>query len=87
MRLINMATEIGEGKGIIVRRPDAQELLKIRRGEVELESLIEIADKAIENMDNVFKNSNLPSKVDKDLVNELLIKIRKGFYIRTYHES
>lgn len=80
MRLINMATEIGEGKGIVVRRPDAQELLKIRRGEVELESLIEIADKAIENMDNVFKNSNLPSHVDRGLVNDLIIKIRKGFY-------
>jgi hypothetical protein len=80
MRLIRMATEIGEGKGIIVRRPDAQELLAIRRGEVDLDSLIDIADKAIENMDEVFENSNLPNNVDKDLVNELLVKIRKGFY-------
>jgi predicted nucleotidyltransferase len=80
MRLIRMATEIGEGKGIIVRRPDAQELLAIRRGEVDLDSLIDIADKAIENMDEVFENSNLPNKVDKDLVNKLLVKIRKEFY-------
>jgi predicted nucleotidyltransferase len=80
MRLIRMATEIGEGKGIIVRRPDAQELLAIRRGEVDLDSLIDIADKAIENMDEVFENSNLPNNVDKNLVNKLLIKIRKGFY-------
>jgi predicted nucleotidyltransferase len=80
MRLINMATEIGEGKGIIVRRPDAQELLAIRRGEVDLDSLIDIADEAIENMDKVFENSTLPNNVDKGLVNELLVKIRKGFY-------
>jgi predicted nucleotidyltransferase len=80
MRLIRMATEIGEGKGIIVRRPDAQELLAIRRGEVDLDSLIDIADKAIENMDEVFENSNLHNKVDKDLVNKLLVKIRKEFY-------
>jgi hypothetical protein len=80
MRLINMATEIGEGKGILVRRPDAKELLKIRKGEVDLDSLIDIADKAIENMDQVFDNSNLPNKVDKDLVNNLLSKIRKEFY-------
>jgi predicted nucleotidyltransferase len=80
MRLIRMATEIGEGKGIIVRRPDAQELLAIRRGEVDLDSLIDIADKAIENMDEVFENSNLPNNVDKDLVNKLLVKIRKEFY-------
>lgn len=80
IRLINMATEIGEGKGIIVRRPDAQYLLGIRRGEVDLESLIELADNAIENMDKIFDESDLPSKVDPDLINELLIGIRKAFY-------
>jgi hypothetical protein len=32
-----MAIEIGEGKGINVRRPDAAELLKIRRGELNLD--------------------------------------------------
>ncbi len=80
MRLIRMATEIGEGKGIIVRRPDAQELLAIRRGEVDLDSLIDIADKAIENMDEVFQNSNLPNNVNKGLVNALLVNIRREFY-------
>lgn len=80
MRLIRMATEIGQGKGIIVRRPDAHELLAIRRGEVDLDSLINIADEAIENMDNIFENADLPNKVSKDLVNTLLITIRKEFY-------
>ncbi|CAK0751092.1 Nucleotidyltransferase [Gammaproteobacteria bacterium] len=80
IRLINMATEIGEGKGIIVRRPDAAELLKIRRGEVDLETLIETADAAIANMDSVFDNSNLPNSVDKSLVNDLLVRIRTEFY-------
>ena len=80
MRLIRMVTEIGEGKGIIVRRPDAQELLAIRRGEVDLDSLIDIADKAIENMDEVFENSNLPNNVNKGLVDALLVNIRREFY-------
>ena len=80
MRLIRMATEIGQGKGIIVRRPDAQELLSIRRGEVDLDSLINIADKAIENMDEIFENADLPNKVSKDLVNDLLVSIRTEFY-------
>ena len=64
----------------IVRRPDAQELLSIRRGEVDLTNLIEMADQAIEEMDNIFDNSDLPKKVNPDLVNALLIKIRKEFY-------
>jgi predicted nucleotidyltransferase len=80
MRLIRMAQEIGAGKGIIVRRPDAQELLSIRRGEVDLTNLIEMADQAIEEMDNIFDNSDLPKKVNPELVNNLLVKIRKEFY-------
>jgi predicted nucleotidyltransferase len=80
MRLIRMAQEIGRGDGIIVRRPDAQELLSIRRGEVDLEKLITMADEAIEQMDSIFENSNLPKKVDPELVNKLLIAIRREFY-------
>jgi len=80
MRLIRMAQEIGAGKGIIVRRPDAQELLSFRRGEVDLTNLIEMADQAIEEMDNIFDNSDLPNKVNPELVNNLLVKIRKEFY-------
>jgi predicted nucleotidyltransferase len=80
MRLINMATEIGEGKGIIVRRPDAEELLKIRRGEVDLDGLIVMADEAIANMDEVFDKSDLPNKVNPGLVDALLVTIRRDFY-------
>lgn len=80
MRLIKMSQEIGEGKGIIVRRPDAQELLAIRQGKVDLDQLIQIADEEIEKMDTIFDASDLPHSVDKNLVNELLIEIRKGFY-------
>ena len=80
IRLIRMAQEIGAGKGINVRRPDAEELLSIRRGEVDLDNLIQMADQAIEEMDSIFDNSDLPKKVDSGLVNSLLIKIRKEFY-------
>jgi hypothetical protein len=80
IRLIRMAQEIGRGEGINVRREDAQELLAIRRGEVDLENLIAMADQAIEEMDSIFDNSDLPKKVDPQLVNNLLVKIRKEFY-------
>jgi hypothetical protein len=80
MRLIRMAQEIGAGKGIQVRRSDREYLLSIRRGEIDLETLIEMADQAIEEMDNIFDNSDLPKKVNPELVNTLLIKIRKEFY-------
>jgi hypothetical protein len=80
IRLIRMAQEIGRGEGIQVRREDSEYLLSIRRGEIDLDSLIKEADEAIEEMDSIFDNSDLPDKVDKNLVNDLLIKIRKEFY-------
>jgi uncharacterized protein len=80
MRLIKMAQEIGAGKGIQVRRIDREYLLSIRRGEIDLDSLIKEADQAIKDMDSIFDNSDLPEKVDQNLVNDLLIKIRKNFY-------
>jgi hypothetical protein len=39
-----------------------------------------MADQAIEEMDNIFDNSDLPNKVNPELVNNLLVKIRKEFY-------
>lgn len=80
MRLIRMAQEIGAGKGIQVRREDREYLLSIRRGEIDLDSLIKEADEAINEMDLIFEKSSLPNSVDKNLVNELLIKIRREFY-------
>jgi hypothetical protein len=60
-----MSKEIGRGEGIIVRRPDAAELLKIRRGEVNLDSLIAIAEQELIEMDKIFDESDLPRRVEK----------------------
>ena len=79
-RLLEMAREIGEGKGIIVRRPNREELISIRKGEVDLQTLIDRAENDIVEIDELFKNSNLPDSVDVNLVNDLLIKIRMIFY-------
>lgn len=80
MRLMQMAREIGEGKGIIVRRPNAQELIDIRKGKVDLQSLIDKVESEIKEVDKLFKESNLPDSVDKDFVTELIKSIRKEVY-------
>lgn len=79
-RLISMAKEIAEGKGINVRREDAKYLLSIRKGEIDLETLIDEVEKEIVEIDELFTNSNLPDSVDQNFINELLIKIRKNIY-------
>ena len=75
-RLLDMALEIAEQKTIIVRRPNAQDLLKIRRGEINLERFMEKAEADILRLNSYFENSDLPDDVDEDFVNELLLEVR-----------
>lgn len=79
-RLLTMAKEIASGKGIIVRRPDSEELLKIRRGEVDLKTLLDEMELEIKKIDKMFEESNLPNHVDDNLINNLIIEIRKKIY-------
>lgn len=79
IRLLNMALDIGNGKGIVVRRSpeEIKYLLKIRKGEVDLSKIHEQADNIIKQIDKAFDNSGLPKKVSPKLVKKLLLKIRK----------
>ena len=74
------AKEIGEGKGIIVRRPNADQLITIRKGEVDLQTLIDSVEGEIKEVDRIFEESNLPEKIDENLINNLIINIRKQIY-------
>lgn len=80
VRLIKTVEEIADGKGLIIERPDAQELLKIRRGEVDLQSLIEWSEEKLSSISSKFANSGLPDSVDPVFVNDLLIEIRREYY-------
>ena len=79
-RLMEMAKEIGEGKGIIVRRPNAEELISIRKGEVDLQTLIDSVEVEIKEVDRIFEESNLPEKVDEKFINKMIVEIRKQIY-------
>jgi predicted nucleotidyltransferase len=79
-RLIQMAHEIAEGKGIIVRRENAKELISIRKGEIDLQTLIDSVELEILEIDKLFTNSKLPDSVDNNFIHELIVKIRKQLY-------
>jgi uncharacterized protein len=80
IRLIRMAKEIAEQKRVIVKRPDADELMKIRNGEMEYDALLVEADTNIAILDEVYEKSDLPKSVDRNFVNQLLISFRKHIY-------
>ena len=79
-RLLDMALEIGENKGINVRRNNREELLSIRRGEYNLKDLLNGVDEKLEKIKEVFSKSSLPDKVDHIFINDLLLKMRLERY-------
>lgn len=76
-RLIDMAIEIATNKTITVKRPNADYLLSIRKGEVNLEELIQQAEIDIKHLEELYMKSDLPHECDEDFANELLLNIRK----------
>jgi hypothetical protein len=80
-RLVEVAKDISEGKGFIVRRENAKELIDVRKGKVDLESLILESEENLKILSEKFKSSDLPEKVDKELVSDLLLEVRKMFYL------
>ena len=82
VRLIRMSREIAERKEFVIRRPDAEYLKSIRRGEENLQDIIEWAEKELLIIDDLFVNSDLPNEIDRELINNMLIKIRKECYLK-----
>ncbi len=73
-RLLRMGEEIMNGKGVIVRREDADELISIRKGKFNLAEILELAQQSIERLKTV--SSNLPEKISDNIINSLLLNIR-----------
>jgi len=79
-RLLDMAIEILDGQGINVRRPNREYLLSIRKGDMDYDTLLADAEDKLEQMDLLFKDSDLPESLPHELINSLLIEIRTKFY-------
>lgn len=82
IRLLNMAIEMSDGKGMIVDRTniDSDFLLDIRNHKYEYDYLIDYADKKKKELEEKLETCTLPETVDKEFANKLLIEIRNSFY-------
>lgn len=75
VRLMRMAKEILSGKGVIVKRPDAAELLAIRRGEWTFDALMTWADGLDAELEDLYLKSPLPHEPDRVRLDDLLVGI------------
>ena len=81
IRLLTMAKEISEGKGFKLWRTDDRDfLMGIKNGDYTYEYLIDYAEKLLADVEKNLPNSDLPDQVDKEFVNDLLVKCRKEYY-------
>ena len=83
LRLLTMAQEIFEGKGICLNRKlagDAEFFLKVRNHEFEYQYISELLEKKLQDVNKAYENTNLPDKIDTNFVNELLLNTRKKLY-------
>ncbi len=79
-RLLDMAVEIlTEGK-IIVKRPNREELMSIRRGEHDYDDLINRAEAKMKAVEEAHEHSTLQDKPDRKAANQLLIDMRREYY-------
>ena len=81
VRLLTMAKEISEGKGFNLWRTDDRDfLMGIKNGDYTYEYLIEYSEKLLADVNENLPKSDLPGEVDKDFVNDLLVKCRMEYY-------
>lgn len=75
VRLLRMCREIMETGQVIVKRPDAAELLAIRNGAWTYDQLMEWADTEDKAIDLVMEKSTLPKHADTKALNTLCMKL------------
>lgn len=75
IRLLRTGLEILNGKGLIVKRPDAQELLDIRDGAYSYDDLIKEAESLDAQLNEAYKNSPLPKKPNIEAIENLYLEI------------
>lgn len=72
VRLLRMAREILEKNVVLVKRPDAAELLEIRKGAWTYEQIVEFAEKEDLALDELVKTSKLPKVPDMNFFDNLV---------------
>lgn len=75
VRLLRMCREILTLGEVVVRRPDAQELLSIRAGAWPYEKLVEWAEGEDRALEELAKTSSLPKSPDRKKLDDLCVKL------------
>ena len=82
IRLMTMAREIAEGKGVLLDRSniDREFLLDIKNHKLTFDEIMKQMESIQADMEVAFQKSTLPEKPDAELLEKILVSIRKSHY-------
>lgn len=79
VRLLETGLEVAKLKTLNVRRQNADYLISIRKGKLDLKTIVDSCRSKISELDKVYEESSLPDKVNRGYFLALLPKIRKEY--------
>jgi predicted nucleotidyltransferase len=80
LRLMRMCKEILEGKGVIVKRPDAEELLAVKlHGTMRYDDLMEETERLIGECKQLYNISPLPHSPDRNMLDRLVVEMTEQY--------
>lgn len=79
-RVIETIRDFAEGKGFNMKRPNVEQLLSIKYGKVNLNTLLEESNKDFDYISYLFKKLDLQDDVDPKTVNSISDNIKKVLY-------
>lgn len=79
IRLMKMCVEILRDGEVIVKRPDAQELLNIRNGSLTYDELIAYADSLEKKSESLYETSPLPREPNRKLIDDMIVGLTTSY--------
>jgi predicted nucleotidyltransferase len=76
LRMLDMAIEVAEGKGVNLVRPNREWLLSVRKGVISYDEIMDLIEEKKTKMDEAFDKSDLPDDVDSNMVHDIIMQIR-----------
>lgn len=81
IRLLRVAKEIALEGRINVKREDRDFLLNVKNGVYEYDELVQQAEEVKAELDDLYNSADLPEEPDFEKVNQLLVDVRKAYYL------
>jgi hypothetical protein len=80
VRLMRMGMEILTESKVVVRRPDAKEILAVKNGGWSYEQVMDYAKEMQKKLDEAYKTTKLPKAVDYEAINVLYHEITEEYH-------